>query len=135
MLNVWNRYEIPMRAPPMPVEVAIGLAWYFVRMGKLGGASLILIGVDCFLHTSELLSLIIEDMTFNDAGLGVVRLARTKTGKRHAAFEAPRSMIQPAGYLFSASSIRTRQIQAGRITSSCQSLMCCTDCSSKVCVG
>ena len=77
-----------MRAPPMPVEVAIGLAWYFVRMKQLGGALFILIGFDCFLRTGELLSLIIDDLQFNEAGLGVVRLGYTKAGKRHAAFEA-----------------------------------------------
>ena len=72
----------------MPVEVAASLAWYFVRMGHLGGALLILIGFDCFLRAGELLSLIIDDLSFNAAGLGVVRLAHTKSGKRHAAFEA-----------------------------------------------
>ena len=72
----------------MPVEVAICLAWYFVRMKQLGGALLILIGCDCFLRTGELLSLIIDDLQFNEAGLGVVRLGHTKTGKRHGASEA-----------------------------------------------
>ena len=88
LLNAWNRYEEPMRAPPMPVKVAISLAWFFVRQGHIGGALLILVGFDCFLRTGELLSLIIEDFTFDDTGSGVVKLGHTKTGKRHAAFEA-----------------------------------------------
>ena len=88
LLNAWNKYEVPMRAPPMPVEVAIGLSWFFVRNGHLGGALLILIGFDCFLRTGELLSLILDDLSFDDNNQGVVKLAHTKTGQRHAAFEA-----------------------------------------------
>ena len=62
LLNAWHRYEIPMRAPPMPVEVLLALAWYFIRMGHFGGAVLLLIGFDCFLRTGEMLSLIISDI-------------------------------------------------------------------------
>ena len=36
LLNAWNKYEIPMRALPMPVHVAIALAWYLIRLGYLG---------------------------------------------------------------------------------------------------
>ena len=53
LLNASNRYEEPMRAPPMPVAVAISLAWFFVRQGQLGGALLILVGFGCFLRTPE----------------------------------------------------------------------------------
>ena len=77
-----------MRAPPMPVQVALALAWYFVRMGHLGGAFLILLGFDGFLRTGELMSLIIADIKIGDEDTGVVRLEQTKTGQRNAAFEA-----------------------------------------------
>ena len=77
-----------MRAPPMPVQVALALAWYFVRMGHLGGAFLIVLGFDGFLRTGELLSLIIADIKIGDEDTGVVRLEHTKTGQRNAAFEA-----------------------------------------------
>ena len=88
LLNAWARYEIPLRAPPMPAEVALALAWFFVRSGEPGGALLILLGFDCFLRTGELLSLTLDDIVFGSDGTGVVRLGHTKTGQRHAAFEA-----------------------------------------------
>ena len=88
LYNAWQRYEIPMRAPPMPVELVLALAWYFVRMGHVGGALVLLLGFDCFLRTGEMMSLIVDDLAFSANGLGVVRLAHTKSGQRHAAFEA-----------------------------------------------
>lgn len=72
----------------MPVEVAVALAWFFIRMGHIGGAFLILVAFDCFLRTGELLSLIIRDIRVDAGDTGVVMLAHTKTGQRHAAFEA-----------------------------------------------
>ena len=72
----------------MPVHVAIALAWYFIRIGYLGGAFLILVGFDCFLRTGELLSLVISDVQFGTSSSGVIKLAHTKTGQRHGAFEA-----------------------------------------------
>ena len=79
----------------MPVQVAIALAWYFVRNGQLGGAFLILVGFDCFLRTGELLSLVIDDVVMNQDARGVIKLEHTKTGQRHAAFEAA-SINDPA---------------------------------------
>ena len=84
----------------MPAQVAIALAWYFVRAGHLGGALLILLGFDCFLRTQEMLSLVIADISFNTSGSGVVRLAHTNTGRRHAAFEASTIMDPALGLLF-----------------------------------
>jgi hypothetical protein len=88
LLNAWARYEVPCRAPPMPVEVLLALAWYFVRMNCIGGAVMLVIGFDCFLRTGEMLSLVHSDLTFGPDGSGVVRLSHTKTGQRHGAFEA-----------------------------------------------
>ena len=102
LLNAWARYEIPMRAPPMPVEVVLGLAWYFIRMGQIGGAALLVIGFDCFLRTGEMLSLIISDVILDDQGTGVVRLEHTKTGQRTAAFEASTIHDPLSGRLFRA---------------------------------
>jgi integrase len=91
-----------MRAPPMPVEVLLALAWYFIRMGHFGGAVLLLIGFDCFLRTGEMLSLVISDVVLDESGSGVVRLAHTKTGQRHAAFEASTINDPVCGKLFRA---------------------------------
>ena len=88
LLNAWNKFEVSIRAPPMPVQVAIALAWYFVRTGQLGGAFLILTGFDCFLRSGEMLSLVIDDVVMDADNRGVIKLEHTKTGQRHAAFEA-----------------------------------------------
>ena len=72
----------------MPVDLVLALAWYFVRMGHVGGALVLLLGFDCFLRTGEMMSLIIDDLEFSENDLGVVRLSHTKSGQRHAAFEA-----------------------------------------------
>ena len=52
LLNAWSNFEVSVRASPMPVQVAIALAWYFVRCGQLGGAFLILLGFGCFLRSA-----------------------------------------------------------------------------------
>jgi hypothetical protein len=87
MLNAWNRYEVPIRAPPIPDLVAMALAWYCVRAGDLGAAFLMLAGFDGFLRTGELLSLWISDVGVDASG-GLIKLSHTKSGQRHAAFEA-----------------------------------------------
>ena len=84
----------------MPVEVAVGLAWFFVRMGHLEGAFIILLGFDCFLRTGEMLSLIFSDIVVAADYRGVVKLAHTKTGQRHASFEASAFNAPVCGRLF-----------------------------------
>ena len=89
-----------MQAPPMPVHVSIALAWFFIRSQDFGGAFLILTGVDCFLRTGELLSLISDDVPIGVDGRGAIKLAHTKTGQRHAAFEAATVNDPACGQLF-----------------------------------
>jgi integrase len=88
LLNAWRWYEIPIRAPPMPVELLLALAWYFVRERHIGGALVLLIGYDSFLRTGEMTGMAIDDLKFAPDGTGVIRLEHTKTGQRNAAFEA-----------------------------------------------
>ena len=88
LLDAWSNVEVTVRAPPMPVQVAIALAWYFVRCGQLGGAFLILVGFVCFLRSGEMLSLAIDDIVVSEDHRGVIKLEHAKTGQRHAAFEA-----------------------------------------------
>ena len=91
-----------MRAPPMPTLVAVALAWFFVRMNKLGGAFLILAGYDCFLRTGEMLSLIISDVVLGQDNRGIIRLGHTKSGRRHASFEASAFNDPMCGQMFRA---------------------------------
>ena len=80
LLNAWALYEIPIRAPPMPALVALGLAWYFVRRQRIGGALILLAGYDAFLRTGEMLSLTFADFNIDAHLLGAIRLEHTKRG-------------------------------------------------------
>ena len=73
----------------MPALVCLGLIAFFVELGDWEGAFLLAAGFDSFLRTGEMLSLTVEDVLFHPGSeLGVIKLAHTKTGQRHAAFEA-----------------------------------------------
>ena len=89
LLNAWARVETPNRAPPMPPLVCLGLTAYFVMLGDWEGAFLLAAGFDSFLRTGKIMTLTIGDVLIESVeGLGVIKLAHTKTGQRHAAFEA-----------------------------------------------
>ena len=89
LLNAWARVETPNRAPPMPPLVCLGLTAYFVMLGDWEGAFLLAAGFDSFLRTGEIMTLTIGDVLIESVEvLGVIKLAHTKTGQRHAAFEA-----------------------------------------------
>ena len=102
LLNAWRRYEIPMRAPPMPSKVLLGLAWFCIQRGQLGMAFLLMVGYDAFLRTGEMLSLVLGDISVDGQDRGVVSLGHTKTGRRHAAFEAATFNDPLCGRLFRA---------------------------------
>ena len=86
----------------MPAEVVIGLAWFFIRSGHIDAAFVVVLGYDCFLRTGEMLSLVLSDIVVADDDTGVVRLAHTKSGQRHAAFEASAFNDPVCGRLFRA---------------------------------
>ena len=86
----------------MPPQVLLALAWFFIRSGSIGGAVMLLVGYDCFLRTGEMLSLVLNDLTFAADGTGVVRLGHTKTARRHGAFEASTINDPMCGRLFRA---------------------------------
>ena len=91
-----------MRAPPMPAEVVLALAWFFIRKGHLGGAVMLVIGFDCFLRTGEMLSLQFGDIVLGSDDRGIIKLEHTKTGQRHAAFEASALNDPACGRLYRA---------------------------------
>ena len=73
--------------PPMPPFVCLGLVAFFASRGDWEGAFLVAASFDSF-RTSEILSLVIGDIVTSEDQLGVIKLAHTKVGQRHAAFEA-----------------------------------------------
>ena len=100
MLNSWARYEVPIRAPPLPPQVLLALVWYCVRRRQLGAAFLLAAGYDAFLRTGEMLSLTIADVSIDADDRGIIKLAHTKTGQRHAAFEVATVNDPLVGQLF-----------------------------------
>jgi len=87
LLHAWSRVEVPNRAPPLPAKVCLAIAGFFILEGDWMGAFLVLLSFDAFLRTGELTDLQLGDLSFSRTS-GVVRLPRTKSGQRHAAFEA-----------------------------------------------
>ena len=89
LLSIWNKIELPTRAPPLSPAVVLALANKFRLQGDWPGALLIVLGFDAFLRTGELMNAIWSDLSFNDDGTqGVINLWHTKTGQRSAAYEA-----------------------------------------------
>ena len=78
-LDAWKRYEVPLRTPPMPAKVLLGLVWFCVRKRQLGMAFPLLASFDAFLRTGEMLSLYLSDVCLDHSGRGIIKLAHTKT--------------------------------------------------------
>ena len=57
LFKVWSRLELPVRAPPMPVKVAFGLAGACVAIEKYDMAILMIIAFAGMLRTTEFLTL------------------------------------------------------------------------------
>ena len=87
-LKAWSRIEVPNRAPPMPADVCLAAMLFFLWEGDYRGAFLLAAGFDGFLRTGEMTDLRWEDVQIDARGLGVLNLSSTKSGQRHAAFEA-----------------------------------------------
>ena len=98
-----------MRAPPMPPLVTLALAAELIARREYEAAFLVLISFGCFLLTGEMLSLVYDDIVIWPDFGGVVSLGHTKSGKRHAAYEASTIFDPLVGKAFEKlSSIRDR---------------------------
>ena len=100
LLNAWAKLEAPFRAPPLPALITLALIWLLVRKRRFDCAFLVAAGYDGFLRTGELLNLKNKDVRLDVNFLGAVKLAFTKSGQRHAAFESSVIQDKLVGRLF-----------------------------------
>ena len=85
---VWDRSEVPFRAPPLPRDIVRGIAGWLVAAGEVNAACLVLTGFNCFLRTGELQSLRRSHVQWSSSGAsGVLILPWTKSGERSGAPE------------------------------------------------
>ena len=84
----------------MPALVVLALIEWLLAHRQEAAAFLVAAGFDGFLRTRELLSLTWSDVMVEKDGRGVISLAHTKVGQRHAAFEASVILDPLVGQLF-----------------------------------
>ena len=87
LLSVWQRLEIPARAPPLPRDALLALAGFALAEGSADVAALLVLGYHCCLRTNEMLSVKREDLALGSDFKGVLALPWTKKGQRHGARE------------------------------------------------
>ena len=87
LIGVWNKLELPCRAPAMPPEVLLGLAGYFVSIGRPDVTALLLIGFHCMLRTMEMLNIACNHLTMSNNLQGTILLPSTKMSKRRGGVE------------------------------------------------
>ena len=83
LIGCWRKLELPLQAPPLPVQVALALAGYGILIGDLGWAAGSLLMFHCFLRTGEAFALKGHHVCVK-GDEGVVLLADTKKGMRDA---------------------------------------------------
>ena len=83
LLKVWNKLELPNRAPPMPPLVAAALVGRALYIGMPAFACIILVGFAAFLRTGELLNLHSAHVTVApDLRSAVITLPSSKSAAR-----------------------------------------------------
>ena len=84
--HTWRRLEVPMRAPPLPIDFLYTIANFALSLNDLLFAGLLLLGFEGLLRTGELLKLRPLDVVVRDAQC-LIRLEDTKTSRRKSATE------------------------------------------------
>ena len=88
LFKVWSRLELPVRAPPMPVRVAFGLAGACVSLQRNDLATIMVLAFSAMLRTTEFLTLRYSFLHFNYAlDRLVIVLPLTKSGQRKGTIE------------------------------------------------
>ena len=87
LLRAWERRELPSRAPPLPIEVALALAGFAASIGRRDVAALILLGYHGMMRTTEFLTLTSGNVWLDESYRGVVALEWSKMGQRRGMTE------------------------------------------------
>ena len=81
LYGIWRKYEVPCRAPPLPVDITLAMAGWCISHGQLVMGALILLGFHCLLRTGEILCIKPSDVLLSDTH-GVLAIPRSKSGLR-----------------------------------------------------
>lgn len=87
LYSTWRKYEVPMRAPPLPQDLVLGMAGWCLCHGELAMGAMILLGFHALLRTGELLAVRPCDFLFSENS-GLVSLPSSKSGLRNNAKES-----------------------------------------------
>jgi len=82
LISAWQRMELPVRTPPLPVLVLTGLAGWALQHGRLDFTACLLVGFAGFLRTGEILSLTRDLVIFDGQNSAVLVLPQTKMSER-----------------------------------------------------
>ena len=87
LLRAWKKAEMPARAPPMPLEVLVGMAGLAQHWQLYDVTLVLLVAYHCYLRTGEFTSLMLHQFAFAQEGTCIITLPNTKGTKRSGAVE------------------------------------------------
>jgi len=82
LISAWQRMELPVRTPPLPVLVLTGMAGWALQRGRLDFTACLLVGFAGFLRTGEVLTLTRDLVVFDGPQSAVLVLPHTKMSER-----------------------------------------------------
>ena len=82
LYGIWRKFEIPCRAPPLPMDILLAMSGLALLRGELVMSALLLVGFHCLLRTGELLCIRPADFLVSPKQ-GLVTLPSSKSGLRN----------------------------------------------------
>eukprot|EP00435_Cladocopium_sp_Y103_P037912 s2720_g10.t1 len=82
LYNIWRRYEVPARAPPITPDICLAMAGWAILHDELVMGALLLLGFHCLMRTGELLQIRPCDFLLDSSG-GLVSIPSSKSGVRN----------------------------------------------------
>jgi len=88
LFTAWGKAELPSRAPPLSVDMVLGMMGYALNVGDVRFAAALALGFHCLLRSAELMGAMVGDLSLDvRRGTGVLNLGFTKGGKRRGVIE------------------------------------------------
>lgn len=87
LFEVWRKYEVPMRAPPLTEDVLFGYVGKLFMDGDLVMAALLILGFHTMMRTHEMLEVRPENFLLGPT-TGIVTVPKSKSGQRHNTMES-----------------------------------------------
>jgi hypothetical protein len=127
-LSVWERHEMPNRAPPLLTEMALALAGLFLHFSLPEMACAVIVGFHCMLRTAEILSIRKCHIAWSRGKASITVLGKTSMRTGHietVIVEDPLALLilmalcetkGPMDLMFSGTAYRFRQFWAWGIS-------------------